>query len=469
MKNLWKLLLILGFASFNSCLSAELEPTTPTSREQIQFSFAPVVKKVSPAVVNIYAVRVVNTQSFSPFFEDPLFKHFFGDALPFGSPHARIQKSLGSGVIVRPDGVVITNYHVIKQAEEIKVVLANGQEYSADIIVRDPRTDLAALKLKVTEKNLPYLELRDADELRVGDIVLAVGNPFGFGQTVTMGIVSGLSRNELGVKDFRSLIQTDAAVNPGNSGGPLVTLDGKIVGINTAIFSNTGASIGISFAIPSNLVVPILAGADHGGKIVRPWAGISFKNLTKEIASLNGLPNFRGILITKVYKDTPAERSGLRVGDVLLKIDGHEVVNEAAYRFRMATAKPSQTSIFLIWRDQQEKTISITLETPPDTPNNKPIEISGRNPLSGAIVVTLSPAVASDLGIAYEETGGCVILQIKPGSLATLSGLLAGDVIVKINDKDIQNTDHLLRHLTRSRMGWEITFKRGSKTFVQTW
>ena len=469
MKYLWQIILFSGILFLSAQKDLAADTFLPASREQIQFSFAPVVKKVSPAVVNIYAVRVVNSQPVSPFFNDPLFKHFFGDALPFGAPHARLQSSLGSGVLVRNVGVVITNDHVIKQAEEIKVVLADGREFSADIVVRDVRTDLAALKLKTSKKDLPYLELRDADELKVGDVVLAVGNPFGFGQTVTMGIVSGLARTEVGIKDFRSLIQTDAAVNPGNSGGPLITLDGRIVGINTAIFSNTGASIGISFAIPSNLVVPVLAGVDHGGKIIRPWAGISMQSLTREIAYYRGLDYPKGILITKIYKDTPAERAGLKVGDILLKIDDHEILNEAAYRFRMATAKPSQTSKFTIWRDRHEQTFQVTLETPPDLPRNQPVEIPGRNPLSGAVVVTLSPAVASDLGIAYEETGGVVIIQVRPDSLAILSGLLPGDVILKVNDKVIENVDQLFRHLTRSRKGWGITFKRGSKIFVQNW
>jgi len=469
MNRFWQIF-FLGFLFLNNPkILAATEPVTPVSREQIQLSFAPVVKKVSPAVVNIYAVRVVNAQPVSPFFDDPLFKHFFGNGLPFGSPHARIQKSLGSGVLVRADGVVITNYHVIKQAAEIKVVLADGREFSADIVVRDTRTDLAALKLKTMERNLPFLELRDADELQVGDIVLAVGNPFGFGQTVTMGIVSGLSRSEVGIKDFRSLIQTDAAVNPGNSGGPLVTLDGRIVGINTAIFSNTGASIGISFAIPSNLVVPVLVSVDHGGKIIRPWAGISLQSLTTEIGSQRRLSSLKGVLVTKVYKNTPAERAGLIVGDIILRIDGHEITNEASYRFRMATAKPSQTSSFVVWRNQHEQTLHITLETPPDVPNNKPVEISGRNPLSGSVVVTLSPAVASDLGIAYEETGGVVVLQLKPDSMATFSGLLPGDVILKVNDQEIATVDQLIRNLIRTRKGWEITFKRGSKVLVQTW
>lgn len=459
--------LCVGLMSVSKAQGAD--PALPISRDQIQLSFAPVVKKVSPSVVNIYASRLVNPQTISPFLDDPFFKHFFGDGIPLGAPHARVQSSLGSGVLVRADGVVITNDHVIKQAKQIKVVLSDGREFEADVVVRDVRTDLAALKLKTKDKNLPFLELRDADGLQVGDIVLAVGNPFGFGQTVTMGIVSGLARTEVGIKDFRSFIQTDAAVNPGNSGGPLITLDGRVVGINTAIFSNTGASIGISFAIPSNLVVPVLVGVDHGGRIIRPWVGMSMQNVTPGIAQAVGLGNSQAIIVTKIYKNTPAERAGLKEGDIILKIDGHPIINESAYRFRIATAKPQQTTQFTLWRDKSEQTIAVTLESPPDTPNNKPVEISGRNPLAGALVMTLSPAVASDLGISYEETGGVVIIQIEPDTFAAESGLLPGDIILGINGQALENVDQLLKNLTRTRKGWEIKFKRGNKIFIQSW
>ena len=447
----------------------DAQDNIPQSREQILPSFAPVVQKTSAAVVNIYAVRVVDAQPISPFFNDPLFKHFFGEAPPFAAPHARIQRSLGSGVLVRPDGIVITNDHVIKQAAEIKVVLSDGQEFSANVVVRDARTDLAALKLKTPRADLPYLELRDPDQLKVGDIVLAIGNPFGIGQTVTMGIVSGLARSAVGIRDFRSLIQTDAAVNPGNSGGPLITLDGRIVGINTAIFSKTGEFSGVSFAIPSSLVVPVLAAVDHNGKIMRPWAGIAIQNAAKETLEGGGLPSQKGVLITKVYPDTPAERAGLKAGDVILKIDGHDIPNEAAYRFRMATAKPDQTSDFFIRRVQSTQSFSVRFEMPPEAPNNRPIEIPGRNPLSGAIVVTLSPAVATELGLAYEEQGAVVILQMRADGLAILSGFLPGDVLLKINDKPIENVEQLVRNLARSRKGWEIVFRRGERTFIQTW
>lgn len=441
----------------------------PESPLDITLSFAPVVKKVTPAVVNIYAARLVRNPVPSPLLNDPFFRHFFGDSSPFSPPDGRIQSALGSGVIMRGDGIVITNLHVVKNAEEIKVVLNDGREFDADIIARDARTDLAAIRIRSAFKNFPFLQLRDADELEVGDLVLAIGNPFGFGQTVTSGIVSGLARSELGIRDFRSLIQTDAAVNPGNSGGPLVTLDGHVVGINTAIFSNTGGSIGIGFAVPSNLVLPILYSVDQGGRIIRPWIGIGTETLT---TSLNYEPDTKGpkgVLISKIFTGAPAEKSGLKIGDVITHIDDHPILNESAYRFRMATAKPGDVKIITIMRDTHPHQISVTLDAPPDVPDNKPMELTGRNPLSGSIVVTLSPAVATELGLGYEESGGVVILQTRPGSVAAFSGLMPGDVIIKLNGKGVPSVGDMAHRLSRARDGWQISIKRGSEILTQQW
>jgi Do/DeqQ family serine protease len=462
------ILLAICFLKASFPLLAEPIEILPQSQEQIQLTFAPIVKKVAPAVVSISAARIVE-QRYSPFFDDPIFRHFFGEAVPFSAPHARVQSSLGSGVLVKPDGLVITNDHVIKQAEEIKVILADGREYRAEIVARDVRTDLAALKLTTDDTNLPYLELKDADGLQVGDLVLAVGNPFGFGQTVTSGIVSGLARNSVGIKDFRSLIQTDAAINPGNSGGPLITLDGKVVGINTAIFSNTGGSIGIGFAIPSNLVIPVISSVNHGGKIIRLWLGISLKTMSLELAQKTKLPFTKGILITQVYPNTPAEKAGFKEGDIILEINGHETTNEAAYRFRLAIAKQNEALTIIAMRGTGRLSFNLIPEIPPDHPNNKPQVLSGRHPLSGLVVVSLTPAVATELGLGFETQGGVVVLQVEPGTPASLSGLLPGDVILKTNGKSSTSADQLARNLSRSRHGWEVTFKRGSEIFVQTW
>jgi serine protease Do len=445
----------------------------PQTKEQMQITFAPVVTKSSPAVVNIYAVRVLQQRGYSILLEDPIFRHFFGDHLrPKGETGPKhVQSSLGSGVIVRADGIVITNFHVIQHAEEIKVVLLDGREFDADIVVKDPRTDLVALKLKTDEKNLPFLELRDADELNVGDVVLAIGNPFGFGNTVTMGIVSALARTQMGVKDFRSFIQTDASINPGNSGGPLISLDGKLVGINTAIFSQTGSSIGLGFAIPSNLVAPVIASVDHGGQVKRPWLGVEVQSISPKMMQELHLKKVAGVVIKRVYENSPAARAGLNVGDIILDVNDKEVINESGYRFRIATAKVGQESILTIQRGEEIKKVPVMMEVAPEIPGNQRIELTGRHPLVGASVTGLSPAVADELGIPYEGPG-VVIFAITAGSPASISGLLPGDVIVKVNDKEIKTVDDLLRNIGRSRQGWKIDFRRDSEIqqlYIQSW
>lgn len=446
-------------------------PKVPESREQIHYSFAPIVEKVTPAVVNIYATRVLRSQNYSPFFSDPLFRHFFGDNFSFGEPSARVQSSLGSGVIVDPKGIVVTNFHVIKHAAEIKVVLHDGQEFDATVAVKDKRTDLAVLKLATEGKKIPFLSFRDADTLKVGDLVLAVGNPFGFGQTVTSGIVSGLARTQVGISDFRSLIQTDAAVNPGNSGGPLVTLDGKVVGINTAILSNSGGSIGIGFAIPSNLVLPVVAAVNHGGKIVRPWAGIAMDSVTPDIAKALDLDKIQGVLVKRVFSKSPAEVAGLKEGDIILAVGSHVIRNEASFRFRIATLKVGETVDLKVWREGETKTLTMDLKSPPDIPGNRKLNLTGRHPLSGAVVKGLSPAVANELGIAYEK-GGVVIIEIRSGTSAAMSGLLPGDVIIAVNGIPLKTSEDLSRNLRRSHSGWEIDFNRRGrkqKIIVRNW
>lgn len=443
--------------------ASESKKIQPESKEYINLSFAKTVRKVAPAVVNIYASRLIKSRAETPFFEDPIFKHFFGDAFPQDKKSSRLLNSLGSGVIVNPEGVVITNLHVIKDAEEIKVVLADGREFSAEVVIRDERTDLAALKLS-KDKNviLPFLELRDADELEVGDIVIAVGNPFGIGQTVTMGIVSGLARNQLGVDDFRSFIQTDAAINPGNSGGPLVTLDGRLVGINTSIFSNTGGSIGIGFAIPSNLLIPIISGVNRDGNIIRLWIGVAMQNIDSKFAKKHNLDSTSGVYVKSIFPDSPARRAGLEVGDVILEINNKIVKNESALRFRIASLDVDAKVVLKINRNGTMLEKEIILASPPDFPNNKPVRLTGRQPLSGAVVVGLSPAISSELGLISDD-GGVVILSVVPGSTASFAGFLPGDIILKINDQSVSTIDDVTRKLSRARAVWEIDVKSGDK------
>lgn len=451
---------------------AQEVPVVPTSQAQLQLSFAPVVRKATPAVVNIYAARVVQTR-IPPLFNDPIFRHFFGDTMPQapGGGMSRIQSSLGSGVIVRADGIVLTNFHVIKNAAEIKVVLMDGREFSATPVVKDPRSDLVALRLKTDEKDLPFLELRDADELQVGDFVLAIGNPFGLGLTVTSGIVSGLARSQLGAHDFRSLIQTDAAVNPGNSGGPLVSLDGRIIGINTFIVSNTGGSIGIGFAIPSNLAALVLNAVDHGGVIKRPWSGLEVTSITQKMAQELDLKKPAGVLVKRVYDETPAQKAGLKAQDVILKVNGRDIPNESSFRFRIVTASISNPTRFTVLRKGQIQDIDVVLEAP-DLSAQQEIELSGRHPLIGAKVVGLSPSLADDLGLGYQE-GGVAILLIRPGTAASLSGFTAGDIITEVNGEKVKTADDLQQALNRHKSGgWSIQFRRGQEVgsiLVERW
>ena len=294
-------------------LPAAAQDTTrevPDSRAEVMLSFAPVVKKAAPAVVNVLTKKKVTQQRpLSSLLDDPFFRRFFGDGFGDQKRRERDQSSLGSGVIVGAEGLIVTNEHVIKGASEIKVVLADRREFEAEVVLTDERTDLAVLLVDPGGAELPILEMRDSDDVEVGDLVLAVGNPFGVGQTVTSGIVSALARTQVGITDFSFFIQTDAAINPGNSGGALVTMDGRLIGINTAIYSRSGGSVGIGFAIPANMVRTVVESARSGHALVRAWAGIAGQDLTSELAEGLRLDRPGGVVISDVYEGGPADRA----------------------------------------------------------------------------------------------------------------------------------------------------------------
>jgi Do/DeqQ family serine protease len=460
--------LISGALGQNANVSTDV--VVPQDMPQVKLSFAPTVKKTAPAVVNIYATSVMKAQGFSMLADDPVLKQFFGDLFPRqGQDRAsRVQSSLGSGVIVRPDGIVITNYHVIKHAEKIRVVLIDGREFEAEVVVKDTKTDLVALRLKTSEKDLPYLTFKNSDEVEVGDIVLAVGNPFGLGHTVTMGIISGLSRSQFGMQDYRSYIQTDASINPGNSGGALIGLDGRIVAINTFILSQSGGSIGIGFAIPSSLVLPVLASVDKGdGKVRRPWVGLEVKTLGPDVAKTMLLETKGGVVVQQVFEKSAAQKAGFKEGDIIVKVDGQPVLTEGSYRFRIAGAQVGSKATFTVVRQGQTVDVSVDLEPAPDMLDNRQAEIQGRNPLAGAIVTGLSPAIAEEMGINYQSKG-VIILAIRPGSISNLSGLLPGDILTKVNGMNIVTVEDLQRSLGRSKRGWEMTVQRGTETMQLT-
>lgn len=459
----FRLALFLFLALGGSAQTQEEQRVLPHSIEQIQLSFSPVVEMVTPAVVNIYATQTKDHAA-SPMAYDPVFRYFFGDDFFAGRSHTRLQKSLGSGVIVRPNGVIITNNHVILNATELKVALNDGREFNVEVISREPRTDLAALKI-VTKKNehFPYLKLHDSDTLKVGDIVLAVGNPYGLGQTVTNGIISALAVTQIGVADFRSFIQTDAAINPGNSGGALVDIKGRLVGINTAILSKTGGSVGIGFAIPSNLVLSVIENVDKGGKIERPWVGIHVKNTAKELVEKAGIHQTPGVTITTIYPGSPAEKAGLKIGDIITFIDTRNINSATTFAFRVASQRAGHVSQFKILRNGKEIEVPVKLELPPEADDSRTLRLTGRHPLSGAAIAALSPALANKIGIDFMEKG-VVILKINSGSIARRLGFLPGDIIKKLNDVSIQDVEELMRQLTRIRGGWQITIKRGDYT-----
>jgi Do/DeqQ family serine protease len=428
----------------------------PTGAE-IKLSFAPIVQRVAPAVVNVYAAKVVENRN--PLFDDPLFRRFFGAP---DMPRDRVQRSLGSGVIIDPAGLVVTNNHVIEGASEVKVALADKREFEADLVLKDPRTDLAVLRIKDRNERFPAIEFGDSDDLQVGDVVLAIGNPFAVGQTVTQGIVSALARTQVGITDYQFFIQTDAAINPGNSGGALVDVHGKLAGINTAIYSRSGGSIGIGFAIPANMVKVVVASARGGGSAVkRPWLGAKLQAITPEIAENLNLPRPSGALVASVAPTGPAARAGLKTGDVITAIDGQVVEDPNAFEYRFVTKPLGRTAQLGVLRSGRETRLSIALETPPDTARDE-VTIRARSPFSGAKVANLSPALAEELRLD-SSAEGVVIVDITDGSLAQNSGFQRGDRIVSVNNERIARTRELERIAGQQNRSWRVIIERGGK------
>jgi Do/DeqQ family serine protease len=428
-------------------------PTAP----ELKLSFAPIVQRVAPAVVNVYAAKKVENRN--PLFDDPLFRRFFGTP---DMPRDRVERSLGSGVIVDPAGMVVTNNHVIEGASEVKVALADKREFEAEIVLKDARTDLAILRIKEGRERFPTLEFGDSDELQVGDVVLAIGNPFAVGQTVTQGIVSALARTQMGISDYQFFIQTDAAINPGNSGGALVDVNGRLAGINTAIYSRSGGSIGIGFAIPANMVKVVVASARGGGGAVkRPWLGAKLQAITAEIAENLGLGRPSGALVASVSPNGPASRAGLKSGDVIASIDGQPVDDPNAFEYRFMTKPLGRSAQLGVLRGGRETRLTVALETAPETPRDE-LVIRARSPFTGAKVANLSPALAEELRLE-SSTSGVVITDIADGSPAQNFGFQRGDRIVSVNNETIGKTRDLERAAGQQSRLWRVTIERGGK------
>ena len=452
----------LAVAAIGAGAGQAAERVVPRTTAEMQLSFAPVVRQVAPAVANIYAKRLVRTERRHMLFDDPFFRRFFGDDL-FSLPgRSKVQNSLGSGVIVRPYGLIVTNNHVIEGATEITVVLSDRREFDAEIVLTDDKSDLAVLRIETEGEALPYLDFRDSDQLQVGDIVLAIGNPFGVGQTVTSGIISALARTAVARGGAQAFIQTDAAINPGNSGGALVSVDGLLVGINTAIFSRSGGSLGIGFAIPANLVAVVVASAETGNRVVRPWFGANGQLVDAELAASLGLDRPGGVLINQVYPGSPADRAGLAIGDVLLSINGREVVDVEGLKFRIATLAIGDRAKLLVWRQGRLVKLTLRLEPAPEDPPRDTAKLAGRHPFGGMTVANLSPLLADELGI--DPLGhGVIVLDVAAGSPSYRLRFKAGDILVRLNRVEIESVAQLRRLLKRYREEWNTAIRRDGR------
>jgi len=440
------------------------ERVVPESQVAVKQSFSPVVKKAAPAVVNVYVQHRVE-QTASPFLDDPFFRQFFGDS--FGIPRERIENSLGSGVLASPNGVVVTNNHVIQGSgeAEITVALSDGREFPAKVVLKDDQSDLAVLRLDAKGVQFPSIVFADSDSLEVGDLVLAIGDPFGVGQTVTSGIVSALARTQVGISDYQFFIQTDAAINPGNSGGALVNMDGKLIGINTAIFSRSGGSHGIGFAIPSNMVRLVVQAALKGGKVQRPWLGASLQPVTPDIAESLGLAAPSGALVSNVRANGPAARAGLQAGDVVVGVDDKPVQDPHAFQYRFVTKGIGGQANLSVLRKGQKLTTTIALIAPVEDPPRDARDLGGHHPLTGCKIANLSPAVAQELGIDDDSRMGVVVLDVKDKTPAARIGVKRGDIVVAVNNEKVKSVAQLVSVLDLAGGGWRLSVERDGKVY----
>jgi Do/DeqQ family serine protease len=433
--------------------SQPIERRVPADAASMRQSYSPVVKRTAPATVNVISRRTVRQRQ-DPFWE------LFGN----GVPRDRVEQSLGSGAIVRPDGVIVTNHHVIEGMSEISVVLSDRRQFPARVLLDDQRSDLAVLKIDVGAEKLPTLSIDDRETIEVGDLVLAIGNPFGVGQTVTNGIVSALARTDVGITDYSFFIQTDAAINPGNSGGPLVDMNGALVGLNTAIFSRSGSSSGVGFAIPARMVRQVVDSALGGRRSVeRPWLGAKLQAVDSDAAKALGLPGPRGVVVTQIYPGSVAQVAGLKEGDIILDVDSQAVNDESGVTYRVGTHRVNEPVQLRIRRGNAERTLNARAAAPPASPPDERT-IAGRNPLSGATLANLSPAEAEAHGLDPFKTG-VFVANLAEGSIAAgVSQLKAGDMILAVNGQQVATTRDVERLMTSTQpRRWRITVQRGAQ------
>ena len=438
-------------ASQGAAQSAPAE-RVPASTTEISLTFAPLVRQASPAVVNVYTEKNVTQRGMT------LEQMMFGVA-----PQSRVQNSLGSGVIVGTDGIIVTNNHVIQGADTFRVVLSDRREYAAELLLGDERTDLAVLRINTEGQPLPVLPYADTRDTQVGDLVLAIGNPFGVGQTVTNGIISATARTDVGINDYSFFIQTDAAVNPGNSGGALVNTRGELVGVNTAIFSRTGGSVGIGFAIPAEMVKRVVDAAVNGGTFVRPWLGLAGQSVSFDIARAQGLDRPIGVMVTEVYPDGPAERAGLRRGDLVTAIDDREVFDEKGLKFLAAIRNPGEQAKLSILRGGKAQMINVRVEPPPGATEADVVLLTNGSVFNGARVIELSPRLAEENGLdPFTRGSGIYVHSVTRGTISR-NYFRPGDIIRSVNGKQTKTVKELQTVLKTNTREWDIEIERNGR------
>ena len=441
----------------SAAIAAAAQSTVPTSQAQISLSFAPLVRDAAPAVVNIYAKRIVETRV-SPFASDPFFKNFFGD---LGPARPRVQNSLGSGVILSRDGFMVSNYHVVGGASDIRVVLKDRREFSAEVLLGDKASDLAILRLKDAE-DLPFLPLRNSNTVEVGELTLAIGNPFGVGQTVSSGIISGLARSGAVTGNERGyFIQTDAPINPGNSGGALIGMDGALIGVNTAIVTRSGGSNGIGFAIPAALVDQFVTQARAGEtRFRRPWAGMGGQTVDADLASSLGLERAGGMAITQVQEGSPFAAVGLGVGDVIVAAGGREVNSPSEMLYYMTVAGIGAEIDVRAIREGRVAEYTIAMIGPPDLPPRDDVTLGERDVLQGMKVANVNPAVLSEYQLPILPEG---VVVLETGPIAPRVGVQRGDILREIDGRKITAPSEVVQALSTARRSISLVVERGGQ------
>lgn len=439
---------------------AGAETRVPQNQTEIALGFAPLVKAAAPAVVNIYAKRVVNVRN-SPFGGDPFFENLFRD---FGNARPQVQNSLGSGVILSDDGIVVSNYHVVGMSTDIRVHLKDRREFTARVLLADEEADLAILQLE-DARDMPFLELRDSDTVEVGELVLAIGNPFGVGQTVTSGIVSGLARSGVATGNARGyFLQTDAPINPGNSGGALIDINGDLIGINTSILTRSGGSNGIGFAIPARLVAQFVEQARAGfTTFQRPWAGMFGQPVDADMAQGLGLERPGGIVVSDLHPESPFHKAGITPGDVILEVDGQPVNTPSEMIFRMSVAGLGAEADILMVRDGDEDHRTVQLNVAPEIPARETVTTGRRSAVPGLVLSNINPAVLGQFGLPLSIEG--VVVE-QPGEIGARMGLAPGDVLRAIDGAEIATTRDADQALRAAKKRLTLDVQRGTQRVV---